>query len=329
MEELGFKNANKRLGGWYKLYVTSLVFCLVFSILYMLPLKKVVKENVWVADYTQIAAHRGGALLNPENTKKAFDYVIKETSYTDIVELDLRLTKDKVIVINHDGDIDRMALDESDESVDIDSYNYNELINYNLGRNFVDLNGHKPYLNYSIEQAREEGLTLMRLETFFEEYSEYREFKTFLEVKESDEEGRYVVDEIIKLFEEYPWFKDRSMIISFNDELIDYITSKYENQYAGALGYKVVNQIIFSKLGLDFFYSPKYEAIHIPFNEEAKSKYPISLEAKRMVDMFKRRNQLVVYWGIDNKDDMSKLIKAGAHVITTDRPDLLANLLGR
>ena len=48
-----------------------------------------------------------------------------------------------------------------------------------------------------------------------------------------------------------------------------------------------------------------------------------------MVDLFKKRNQLVVYWGIDNVNDMKRVVKSGAHVITTDRPDLLANLLGR
>ena len=329
MEELKFENMNKKLGWCYKLYVTSLVFCFVLSILYMLPLKKVVKNNVWIEEYVQISAHRGGALLNPENTKKAFDYVIKETSYTDIVEIDLRLTKDKVVVINHDGDINRMALDENEESIDIDKHTYSELLNYNLGRNFVDLNGHKPYLNYSIEQAREDGLTLMSLESFFEEYNEIRDFKVFLEIKESDGKGKYIVQEIIGLFERDSWFKDRSMIVSFNDDLVDYLSNEYSHLYVGALGRKTAYQIGFSKLGIDCFYNPKYEAIHIPYNEEAKNKFPLDLASKRMVDLFKKRNQLVVYWGIDNVNDMKRVVKSGAHVITTDRPDLLASLLGR
>ena len=53
-----------------------------------------------------ISAHRGGAELNPENTEKAFDYVILETNYTDAVEFDIRLTKDNVAVIIHDDYID-------------------------------------------------------------------------------------------------------------------------------------------------------------------------------------------------------------------------------
>ena len=76
---------------------------LFWGVVNIIPTYKVVEENVWRKDdNVLISAHRGGAELNPENTKMAFDYVIKETSYTDIVELDLRLTKDNVIVINHD-----------------------------------------------------------------------------------------------------------------------------------------------------------------------------------------------------------------------------------
>ena len=107
----------------------SLALCFIVSLVSILPLKKVVDENTWIKDYVQISAHRGGALLNPENTQKAFDYVIKETTYTDIIELDLKLTKDDVIVINHDDDINRMALDSDKESVKLSEHNYIELLN--------------------------------------------------------------------------------------------------------------------------------------------------------------------------------------------------------
>ena len=52
---------------------------------------QVTDENPWRRDKTLISAHRGGANLNPENTQMAFDYVIIETTFTDIVEIDVRL----------------------------------------------------------------------------------------------------------------------------------------------------------------------------------------------------------------------------------------------
>lgn len=308
------------------LIVVTVSLCFIFASFDFVNLKNVVEENVWVENYVQISAHRGGAHLNPENTKKAFDYVIKETSYTDIVEIDLRLTKDNIIVINHDSDINRMSLDENEESVYISENNYSDLINYNLGRNFVGLDNSKPYFDYSILEAKRKGLILMTLEQFFQEYSESREFKVFLEVKESDIKGQLVVDKIIEMLDVYSWFKDRIMIITFDDKLIDYMALKYKDLYVGALGRKVGYQIGLSKAGLDIFYNPNYQSIQVPYNQKAKDQL-FKLNTKMLINSFKERNQLVVYWGVNNKEDMKKLIDLGVHVITTDRPDLLNQIL--
>ena len=218
-------------------------------------------------------------------------------------------------------------LSENENSININDYNYVNLLEYNLGRNFVDLDGNKPYFNYSVLQAKEEGLTLMSLEDFFSEYNNYRDIKVFLEIKESGESGKYIVDEIIKMIEgEYEWWKTRSMFITFDDELVNYIYDKYD-YYIGALGDKVGYQIGFIKMGLDLFYFPNYQSIQVPYNQKAKDMPLIDLATKDMITRAHKRNQLVVYWGVNNKKDMEKLIAIGVDVITTDRPDLLENLL--
>ena len=309
--------------------LVSLILCLLVSLVDVLPLKKVVSNNEWREEYVQISAHRGGALLNPENTQMAFDYVIKETTYTDIVELDLRLTKDNVIVINHDEDINRMGLDSEEKSVKLSEHNYIELIAYNLGRNFTSLEGETPYKDYSSLDALNAGLTLMKIEDFFIRYNGYRDFKLFIEVKDTGDNAIKITDEVMEMLETYSWYKDRSMIISFDDELMEYIDEKYPSQYTGGLGDKVIEQIVFSKLSLDHFYNPPYECIQVPYNAKAKSIPLIRLDDKELIKTFKRRNQLVVYWGVLTKEDMTLLINNGVDVITTDRPDLLAEVLGR
>lgn len=305
----------------------SLVLCIIATIFSFTPYNEYSRDNMWITNKMQICAHRGGALLNPENTKKAFDYVIKETSYTDIVEIDLRLTKDNVIVINHDSDINRMALDNSFSNIEIEEHTYLELQNYNLGRNFIDLNGNMPYLDYSIDQAKEIGLTLMSLDDFFITYNEYRDIKVFLEIKESVEKGRYIVDKVINdLDTKYLWWKDKIMFITFEDELIDYIYDVYPSVSSGSLGDKVVNQIATHILGIDVFYNANYNSIQVPYNSKAKE-FPIELANKGFVNSFHDRNQFVVYWGVNNKDDMEYLINIGVDCITTDRPDLLYEIL--
>ncbi len=54
-------------------------------------------------------AHRGGALLGPENTAEAF--AASSAAGTDIVETDLRFTADGALVCLHDADLTRLTGD--------------------------------------------------------------------------------------------------------------------------------------------------------------------------------------------------------------------------
>ena len=56
---------------------------------------------------TIVIAHRGDHTDAPENTVKAFDDAIK--SGVDFAEVDLRTTKDGVLVVMHDETVDRMT----------------------------------------------------------------------------------------------------------------------------------------------------------------------------------------------------------------------------
>ena len=51
-------------------------------------------------------SHRGGAGIYPENTLEAFGAAL-ELYGTDVIELDLRLTKDGVLVVAHDETVER------------------------------------------------------------------------------------------------------------------------------------------------------------------------------------------------------------------------------
>ena len=152
-----------------------------WGVVNIIPPKKVLESpNPFIAkDQPLISAHRGGASLNPENTEKAFDHVIIETNYCDIIEIDVQKTKDKVLVISHDDSMDKMCLDderketEITKDVVIKDSTYEELLQYNMGRNFIDRDGNKPYENLTIQQADEQNLTIMTLEEFLTKYEKY------------------------------------------------------------------------------------------------------------------------------------------------------------
>lgn len=57
----------------------------------------------------EISAHRGSSLLAPENTLAAFRQAVADG--TDYIEFDVQLTRDGVVVVNHDADLMRLAGD--------------------------------------------------------------------------------------------------------------------------------------------------------------------------------------------------------------------------
>lgn len=78
--------------------------------------------------YVIVTCHRGDWRNFPENSAMAIESIIKMGA--DIMELDLKMTKDSVLVLSHDHTIDRCMTGTGR----IDSYTYDELMKFNLKR---------------------------------------------------------------------------------------------------------------------------------------------------------------------------------------------------
>lgn len=76
---------------------------------------------------TKIFAHRGYSFKYPENTMIAFKKAIEYGA--DGIECDIQRTKDGVLVISHDEDLERIV----GEKLYIKDLTYNELLKYNFG----------------------------------------------------------------------------------------------------------------------------------------------------------------------------------------------------
>ena len=90
----------------FKIFLGIVTFVIIFIlIINIIPPKKAVKNNPFLTDgLPMVSAHRGGMIKYPENTMKTFRWCVNELN-VDILEFDLRLTKDDVLVINHNKDI--------------------------------------------------------------------------------------------------------------------------------------------------------------------------------------------------------------------------------
>ena len=302
-----------------------------WGVVNIIPPHQVVEENTWrKTDNVLISAHRGGAELNPENTKMAFDYVIKETDYCDIIEIDIWMTSDDVIVITHDATLNRVAEISEDTPITVEECTYDELSQYNLGKYFEDRQGNKLYENLTLEEAKEAGLTIMKLEDFFAEYNNVRDFRIFIEIKTKDDSCRDVVDAVEAMIakEENSWWRDRYMYISFNSEVYKYTLENYEGRYVAGMGFGMATQLVGSKLCLDSLFRTKYHSIQTSMITKV-GPLKINCATKRFVNAAHRRNQTVAYWTINDEADMEKLISIGADIITTNAPDKLAQLIGK
>ena len=101
--------------------------------------------NPFIVSDTQIAAHRSGAGILPENTLMAFRACVENEEYNpDVFEFDLHMTADDIPVLFHDGNLDRVTDSVyvfGKEDVCPGDKTYEELRQLNMGAGFY---GHRP-----------------------------------------------------------------------------------------------------------------------------------------------------------------------------------------
>jgi glycerophosphoryl diester phosphodiesterase len=108
-----------------------------------------------------LIAHQGGEDEAPSNTKEAFDQAVKASA--DVLDTDLFMTKDGVLVFNHDETLDRTT----NGTGPIVDKTYQELLQLDFAYNWSPDQGQTyPW--------RGKGVKVMRLEDFFDSYPSLR-----------------------------------------------------------------------------------------------------------------------------------------------------------
>ena len=101
--------------------------------------------------YVVVVSHRGDWRNYPENSLPAIESIIRMG--VDMMELDLKKTKDGVLVLMHDGTLDRTSTGHGKVS----DYTYEELLKFNLKRGHgIDIPGLKiPTLRQALEVCKD------------------------------------------------------------------------------------------------------------------------------------------------------------------------------
>ncbi len=294
-----------------------------------------------------VQAHRGGRARRPENTLAAFRYAIELG--VDTVEMDLAVTKDRIVVVSHDYRLnptitrgpDGQFL-EGDATILIRDLDFEQLQRYTVG----EIKRGSDYWYRFREQAALPGERIPSLAQVFELAGSMGadtlrfnlEIKTYPPFPENTIDYNEFVELVLESIREYG-LESRVTIQSF-----DWRTLKRVREVAPDISIACLTVRNFSIDGarynlqpggegpspwlanLDFDdYSSIPTLVHA-FGADILSSYYREIERKD-VEEAHRLGIKVIPWTVNDQRIMKKLIGWGVDGIITDEPDLLLEVL--
>lgn len=237
----------------------------------------------------KIIAHRGYALLYPENTQAAFEAAYKEQ--VDGIEIDVHLTKDGEVVICHDEKIDRT----SNGAGFIKDYTIKDLKKFDFAANF-------PVNDVYSHDKDEEIMTL-------EEYFEWLEGKniiTNIELKTNIFKYEGIEEKV------------NSIIMEFNQQE-NVIISSFN--HSSIMNLKKVNSHLPSSFLVSYGllspgkYCRNYDVDYLHPNY-------FMVEENLLNDC--RENEVIVnVWTLNDEEKVKKMLALNVDGIITDDPKLV------
>jgi len=275
---------------------------------------------------TMIAAHRGGRSLFPQGTMMAFEGCVNSQTFeTDIIEFDVRLTADDKLIILHDETLDEVT-DAAEYFGKTDNYpedyTYEEIYNLNFGEYFKNRDGETPYKGLRGKNIPDNlrVLTVKDALTYLENSGGYY---YSIEIKSSGESGIRSADILYDILSEMNLI-DRTIVASFNRDVISCLEEKYPDLTRTAVNVEVVKLYIDSLFDIDRpagYY--KFDVLQVP-----PDKYIVNLGTSKLVNYAHKNNVAVHYWTINEPERMMFLQSIGADGIITDKPDIAYEVLG-
>lgn len=227
-------------------------------------------------DPIYITAHRGVTAFSPENTLPAYEKSVELGYYT--AECDIRLTKDGVWVLHHNGDLDIFG-----EEGTIEDHTYEELLGFTYKRGV---------------NCDREGLKICTLDEYLDVFVG-SQTRPQIEIKtETYDTLGTVVDAVEK-----KGMAKQSIVISFDLKQLQIIHDLNPDIELWYLVGKITPENIAEAkaIGDNVWLSPHYDA-----NDDESIK--LALEEKIGVS----------FWTVDTVEDAKRLFDLGVRYIETD-----------
>jgi glycerophosphoryl diester phosphodiesterase len=217
----------------------------------------------------------------------------------DVLEVDVRLTRDGHVVVLHDPTVDRTP----DGSGFVSELTLAEIRSLDAGARFVAPDGSAPF--------RGRGVRIPRFEDVLGAFPRTR---INAEAKEPAV-ARPLVQAIRRHGAEH------RVLVAAEFEKARRSVVGYPGPW-GASRHHILGFLLSHRLPGGGPYTPEADALQIP--EVWKG---VRILTPRLVREAHRRNIPVHVWTVDDPDDMRRLLGMGVDAIQTDRPDLLADVL--
>ncbi len=241
-----------------------------------------------------ILAHQGGEKEWPSNTMYAFERAYEVGS--DVLDLDLLMTKDKVLVLIHDTTVDRTT-DGRGAVIDL---TWEEISQLDAAYNFT--------LDGDATPLRGQGIRIPRLEEVLEAFPDWR---LQIEVKQAPLEIAWELANVVEKYQA----EERILLSSFDEAMMAELRRACPNVANSATPREIRALVFASCLRLEGLISPKYSAFQVPLTYGG-----ISLVTRRTVQAAHNRGIWVLPWTLDEEVDVEVCRQAGADGFNTNLP---------
>ena len=284
-------------------------------------IRKYETDNPLISESSLISAHRSGAGIMPEETMRAFVNCIENKEFTvGIFEFDLHITKDDVLILLHDDELDRTsdcAEVFGKQHCHPEDYTYEELRQLNMGAKFVNENGEMPFAGLKGDEVPDD-IRIADLKEVIGYLEKNGNFHYIVEVKNKGDLGKKSVDLLVGYLDEMN-LTEKVIFGNFDAEISMYAEEKYPELTRGACVREV----------FDFFgayllrkadWQPAFEVLQLPFGDISQNR-GVNLGTASLINYAHQKNLAVQYWTVNNEKDMEYLISLKADGIITDYPD--------
>ncbi|UCF90637.1 MAG: glycerophosphodiester phosphodiesterase [Desulfobacterales bacterium] len=251
-----------------------------------------------------VIAHRGGRGLGPEGTLYTFQRAVRMGA--DVLEMDLRRTRDGTLVLLHDPTVERTT----NGTGEVRNFALAALQKLDAGYRWTPDNGRTFPL-------RGKSLTIP---TLAEVFAAFPKTRMNIEIKDAQPSTVKSFCRMIQAHDK----TEQVLVASFDAGPLKQFRAECPDVATSAAGAEAFFFNGLQKVRLEAVYAPEAEALQVPAHY---GNQPVV--TPRLVAAAHARNLRIHVWTVNDAARMRHFLELGVDGIITDYPDRLLNLLHR